>query len=245
MEHIKTSKRSSAVPKSEAKGLINNTEKPRKSRKEQAAETRERLKDAALVLLERVGYRQMRIVDVAKEASVAVGLFYHYFPDLKAITCEVLADFMNGMTVDARTSPKGDDLYLTLRTQFLVLIRHFDKHAGLMRCMIQVSDEIPEFGEIWEQVNRKWTNSFARYLDSAMGDNGPNADTEVLMAYSLGSMADSMIYEYYVRKNPDLVNRIRSPEHLASLMASLTYRAVFLKDPPAMTKKEQAWFGWE
>lgn len=219
--------------------------KPRKSRKEQAAETKERLKLATLAILERVGYRQMRIVDIAKEAGVAVGLFYHYFPDIKSITCEVLSDFMSAMTVDARQSPRGDDLFQTLRAQYLILVRHFDKHPGLMRCMIQVSDEIPEFGEIWEQANRKWTNSFARYLEKCMGGKRPSADVAVLMAYSLGSMADAMMYEYYVRKNPDLLSRVKSQEHLAKILAALTYRAVFLKNPDMGLPDENEWRGWD
>ncbi len=52
------------------------------------------LKEAATRVLERVGYRQMRVSDVTGEAGVATGLFYHYFPDLKALTIEVLGDFM-------------------------------------------------------------------------------------------------------------------------------------------------------
>ncbi len=206
--------------------------KPRKTRKEQAAETKQRLKDATLAVLERVGYRQLRIVDIAKEAGVAVGLFYHYFADLKSITCEVLSDFMNTLTVVTRNSPRGDDLFETLRIQYQILIQHFEQHPGLMRCMLQVSDEIPEFGEIWESANRKWTNSFARYLEQCLGDDRPTPDMCVLMAYSLGSMSDTMIYEYYVRRNPDLLSRIKTREDLAEILATLTYRAVFLKNPP-------------
>jgi hypothetical protein len=78
-----------------------------------------------------------------------------------------------------------------------------------------------------------------------MGSKGPNADVAVLMAYSLGSMADAMMYEYYVRKNPDLLSRVKSQEHLAKILAALTYRAVFLKNPDMGLPDENEWRGWD
>src|SRR5688500_5313029 len=82
---------------------------PALTRKEQAVETRARLKDATRTVLGRIGYRQMRIADVTREAGVAVGLFYHYFPDLKAVTSEVLTDYMAEMTAKARQVAPNDD----------------------------------------------------------------------------------------------------------------------------------------
>jgi AcrR family transcriptional regulator len=203
-----------------------------KSRKEQALETRANLKEATKTVLGRIGYRQMRIADVTKEAGVAVGLFYHYFPDLKAVTCEVLSDFMGEMTEQARQVPSTSDFFETLREQYKILIGHFEQHPGLMRCMIQASDEIPEFGEIWKAANRQWTRSFARYLADCLGLAQPDPDTTMLMAYCLGSMSDGVMHEYYVQQNPDLVSRIRSKDELAEILATLTYRAVFLANPP-------------
>jgi AcrR family transcriptional regulator len=206
--------------------------KPRLTRKEQAVLTKNRLKEATRTVLERVGYRQMRVADIAKEAGMAVGLFYHYFPDIKTATCEILADFMDQMTVAAREAPTSGDLFDTLCAQFEVLIGHFEKQPGLMRCMIQVSDEIPEFGEIWERSNRQWTRSFARYLADSMGAEQPNSNTMLLIAYCLGSISDGVLHECYVQRNPDLVSRIKSTRDLSELMATLIYRSVFLENPP-------------
>jgi TetR/AcrR family transcriptional regulator, ethionamide resistance regulator len=222
-----------ASTNSSRKPIVRRSRSQPVSRKEQAVQTRLKLKEATAALLERVGYRRMRIADVAAEAGVAVGLFYHYFPDIKAITCEVLSDFMNDMTLAARNIPRGDDLFDTLRAQYRLLIDHFERHPGLMRCMIQVSDEVPEFGEIWKSSNRQWTNSFARYLADQIGPHAPDEDTVVLMAYCLGSMSDGLMHEYYVQRNPDLISRVKSKNELAEILAALTYRAVFLADAPA------------
>jgi AcrR family transcriptional regulator len=204
----------------------------RKSRKEQAVETRARLKEATKTALGRIGWRQLRIADVTQEAGVAVGLFYHYFPDLKAAVTEVLSDFMQEMTLKAHALPHGGDLFETLRDQFTMMLGHFEAHPGLMRCMLQASDEIPEFGEIWKASNRQWSNSFARFIGECLGKSKPDNDTLVLIAYSLGSMSDGIMQELYVQQNPDVVSRVRSKEAAAELMAGLIYRTVYLADPP-------------
>jgi AcrR family transcriptional regulator len=218
---------------SRKKASARGSKQPPVSRKEQAVQTRLKLKEAAASLLEQVGYRRMRIADVAAEAGVAVGLFYHYFPDIKGLTCEVLSDFMKDMTEVARNIPRADDLYETLRAQYRILIDHFERHPGLMRCMIQVSDEVPEFGEIWQTANRQWTNSFARYLADQLGPHAVDDNTVTLMAYCLGSMSDGVMHEYYVQRNPDLISAVKSKNELAEVLAKLTYRAVFLADPPS------------
>ena len=56
------------------------------------------IKQAVAAVLERVGYRAMKVTDVAAEAGIAVGLFYHYFPDLCAATCEVLTDLVDDLS---------------------------------------------------------------------------------------------------------------------------------------------------
>jgi AcrR family transcriptional regulator len=216
------------------------TAPPRVSRKEQAAQTKSRLKEATRAVLERVGYRQMRVADIAQEAGMAVGLFYHYYPDIKTATCEILSDFMDEMTVAAREAPREKDLFATLCAQFEVLVDHFEQHPGLMRCMIQVSDEIPEFGEIWERSNQQWTRSFARYLSESLGDDRPNADTMLLIAYCLGAISDGVLHECYVQRNPDLTARIKSGRDLAELMATLIYRSVFLSNPPSKSLGKSA-----
>src|SRR5690554_4359452 len=82
-----------------------------KTKSAKGEQARNNLKQAALLVLERVGYHKMRISDVTAEAGVATGLFYHYFSDLKSLTIEVLSDFVansqNLATIE-KDVPKGD-----------------------------------------------------------------------------------------------------------------------------------------
>ncbi|MFM7273078.1 MAG: TetR/AcrR family transcriptional regulator [Gammaproteobacteria bacterium] len=111
---------------------------------------RARLKEATARVLERVGYRQMRVADVTREAGVAAGLFHHYFPDLKTVTIEVLRDFMarfEDLETIERGVEKGDWFARSLAHN-RVVVGSYARSPGIMRCMVQVGDEEPEFGEI-------------------------------------------------------------------------------------------------
>lgn len=226
------SKRSNARKQPVAKTDAKAETPARKTRKEQAAETKARLKEATRTVLDRIGYRQMRVADIAAEAGVAVGLFYHYFSDIKTVTCEVLADFLESVMSEARNAPRTGEPFETLRGQYLVFIENFEKHSGLMRCMLQVSDEILEFGEIWQSANRQWTERFAQNLSESLGAKPADHDMVVLMAYCLSAMYDGVMHAYFVQRNPELVKRAKSKRELAELLALLTYRAIVVANPP-------------
>ncbi len=105
------------------------------------------LKAAALRVLERQGYHKMRIADVTREAGVAQGLFYHYFKDLKSLTLEVLTDFAQASNDPAaieKDVPRGD-WYARIYAHNLLVVRSYAKRPGVMRCMLQMADEEPEF----------------------------------------------------------------------------------------------------
>ena len=104
---------------------------------------RARLKEATGRVLERVGYRQMRVADVTREAGVATGLFHHYFPDLKTATIEVLRDFMTrfeDLESIERGVVKGDWFGRSLAHNRLV-VQSFARNPGIMRCMVQVGEQ--------------------------------------------------------------------------------------------------------
>jgi AcrR family transcriptional regulator len=103
----------------------------RSARGERAAA---RLKEAALVVLERQGFHKMRIADVTREAGVAQGLFYHYFNDLKSLTVEVLTDFVQASNDPAaieKDVAKGD-WYGRIYAHNLVVVKSYAKRPGLM-----------------------------------------------------------------------------------------------------------------
>jgi AcrR family transcriptional regulator len=217
---------------------------PKRRRSPKGEQARARLKSAALRVLERVGYHQIRIADVTTEAGVTPGLFYHYFADMKTLVLEVLREVvLRNEELDSieRGLPKGD-WYEFIHAHILVAMRSYSENPGLIRCIIQVSDEIPEFGA-WARARYReqlqlFTNHFARLFPQA----GLGADKSLLLAYAAGGQAEAIIREYFLYGNDELPP-MSGPEELTEILSVLFFRVLFLKNPPA-EKLHYAWH-WE
>src|SRR5437867_8508264 len=72
-----------------------------------ADRTRHRLKLGAARVLEAVGYQKMRVSDVCREARVALGTFYNYFEDKRALAVEVMLEFGEELYVQVRRVAGG------------------------------------------------------------------------------------------------------------------------------------------
>ena len=115
------------------------------TRSARGARARAGLKKAALAVLERQGYHKMRIADVTTEAGVAQGLFYHYFPDLKSLTMEVLSDFArasNDPQLIEKDVPRGN-WYARIYAHNLLIVRSYARRPGVMRCLLQLARPSP------------------------------------------------------------------------------------------------------
>lgn len=192
---------------------------------------RELIKVATRSVLERVGYRAMKVTDVASEAGVAVGLFYHYFPDLKTVTCEVLGDFLEELS--ATPHPDPEDRFDVIYIPTLVWANAYEEHPGLMRCLVQVGDEVPEFRAMWNKLNATWSRRIAKNIARRFPEGQLSEDFSLNFAYALGSMVDGLIHEVYVHRNSDLRKVLKSPREVAELLASIWYRALYMENPPA------------
>jgi len=192
---------------------------------------RELIKVAARSVLERVGYHAMKVTDVATEAGVATGLFYHYFPDLETVTCEVLSDYLDELS--ATPHPEPQDRFDVIFIPTLVWAKAYQDHPGLMRCLVQLADEVPEFRALWNMHNSTWTRRIAKSIARRLPVSRLNEDFSLSIAYSLGSMVDGLINEVYVHRNADLRKLLKSPREAAELLSAIWYRALYLENPPA------------
>lgn len=192
---------------------------------------RELIKAAARSVLERIGYHAMKVTDVATEAGVAVGLFYHYFPDLKSVTCEVLSDFLDELSATPHAEP--EDRFDVILIPTLVWAKAYEEHPGLMRCLVQVADEVPEFQALWNKHNSLWTKRIAKSIARRFPEGARSENFSLSIAYALGSMVDGLLDEVYVHRNGDLRKLLKSPREAAELLSAIWYRALYLENPPA------------
>lgn len=191
------------------------------------------LKAAALRVLEREGYHRMRIADVTTEAGVAQGLFYHYFKDLKSLTREVLTDYAMASSDPAeveRDVPRGD-WYARIYAHNLVIVRSYAKRPGVMRCLLQLGDEDPEFSGLLRENYRNQLMWLVDLMPRLFPDVRFRKHQALLVVYSLAGIGEGLLREYFVNESRTLRAADLSVEQFAELLSVMFYRALFLQNP--------------
>ena len=197
-------------------------------------QARARLKEAATRVLERVGYRQMRVSDVTGEAGVATGLFYHYFPDLKALTIEVLGDFMTRFEVleeIERGVAKGD-WYARSHAHNRLVVQSYARNPGIMRCMVQLGDEKPEFGELWRSSYHRRLELLVRSLPHLFPAARLSSSRARMITIMLAGIGEHLLSEYYIARTPELTALALGEEEMSEWITVMFYRALFPENPP-------------
>ena len=206
----------------------------KQARSPRGRKAREKIKQAALVALEQVGYHKLRVADVTDEAGVAAGLFYHYFPDLCSLTLEVLEDFVAlSLNIEAieRDVPKGDWYERMLAHNRLVAAGYAER-PGLTRCLLQLADEDPGFSQL---LRRNFIQQLS-WLVKLMPKLFPQAQLRehqaLMVVYTLAGMGEAVLRDYYVNREPALVAEPLQVEEMAELLTVMFYRGLFLQNPP-------------
>ncbi|WP_162844167.1 TetR/AcrR family transcriptional regulator [Sinobacterium caligoides] len=209
--------------------------KTAKAKTAKGAKAREKLKLAAMVVLEREGFHKMRISDVTKQAGVAAGLFYHYFSDLKSLTLEVLDDFLarfEDVATIEREVPKGD-WYARMYAHHLLSVRSYAEHPGIMRCMQQMADEDEGFAGRWRASKREQLKWLAALMPKLFPEAGFSEHQALMVVYTLGGSGETILRDYYINEDDELVQQPLSVEEMAELLTVTFYRGLFLENPPA------------
>ncbi len=207
--------------------------KPAPVRRAKGEQARAKLKAAAVTVLERDGYHKMRITSVTAEAGVAAGLFYHYFPDLKALTVEVLTDYMARFesVLEIEKGIRKGDWFERILAHNRVVVKNYAEHPGIMRCMVQVSDEQPEFAELWRR-SFYWQLELLVELMPKLFPQAQLSPVEArAVVYALGGVGESLLRDYYIAKTPELRALDLSQDEMAEWLAVMFYRGLFLENP--------------
>jgi len=196
--------------------------------------TRDRLKDAAARVLERVGYRAMRLADIAEEADVNVSLFYHYFSGKADITSEILTELLDSrLTTGEEAGERTRDAFDTIVEANLITVETYAHTPGLMRCLLHFDEEEAEFSRLYRKVSLDWNRRVARAIAKRCPDAPLSESQRLMIAYALGGMVDNFLFEMYVDRNQLLVDAFKTTRDVAVFLAILWFRALYCTDPPA------------
>jgi AcrR family transcriptional regulator len=199
------------------------------------AQARNKLKRAALIVLEREGFHKMRIADVTNEAGVATGLFYHYFPDLKSLTIEVLTDFVSAsQNIEAieKNVPKGD-WYERILAHNQLVVKSYSERPGLMRCLLQLSDEDEPFAALLRKSFIEQLSWLVKLMPRLFPKASLSEHQALMVVYSLAGSSERILRDFYINKDSTLRKSKVSDNEIAELLTVIFYRGLFLENPPA------------
>jgi TetR/AcrR family transcriptional regulator, transcriptional repressor for nem operon len=195
--------------------------------------TRERLKIATAEILERKGYLAMRPADITKRAGLAEGSFYMYFKDKTAATLAVLTSLLEDFMLlgNQAIEPKSPfEVIQHANRQWLATAR---ANSGLMRCVLQLGDENPDFAELVQRSNRRWYTRVAKSVARQRGI--PEEGPILLVVYVLGGMMDELLRKLVIYPDRELLALLREldgDDDLIADAASLMWvRLLYPQEP--------------
>lgn len=168
------------------------TEKANGPRSRKGVRTRARLLEAAKAVFERDGFLEARISDIAKEAGLSHGSFYHYFDSKEEIFREVAEEVEDRLSApmsvivdpDSRATPQE-----RIREALHRYIDNYRREAKIMGVIEEVSRYDEQVGRLRMERHKRYTQTVAdsirRLQEHGLGD--PGLDPKVA-AYVLGSM---------------------------------------------------------
>lgn len=194
--------------------------------------TRLKLLAAGATLLQRVNHVDLNVAAIAKEAGQAKGTFYVYFKTKD----EFLTELVRGYVVFEATTfpalPPTDTPFRSYLTRIGWYERTFAANAGILRCLLQLSETSPEIRRIWHERNA-WIVDRAVTQTIGMLDKPPKDPRLLRLAIRVaGTMIDQSLFERYrVHVGPGIEHA--DAEFLIEFHAVLGFRALFGKSPPA------------
>lgn len=135
--------------------------------------TRQRLLECTTTMLERGGYRELKIVDIAREAGTSPATFYQYFPDVEGAIAVLAQEMAESGAKRLPTIVREQDWSETTAfaaTQTVVqdFFAFWDEHRPLMRVIDLTS---AEGNEQIRPMRMTLMSQFAQALADVVGDS--------------------------------------------------------------------------
>ena len=205
--------------------------------------TKDRIRLVTVELLNEVGYRQMKVADICRRAEVTPPVLYLYFDNKLALTTDVLKEFLNRFMAASTEGSRGTP-YATIYQANLQWISRARANAGLMQCLLDLSDDEPEFAALFATASQVWYRRIADSVVRRFPVAVPERPAIELAVYAMGGMIDDLTRKLFAAMTPDLVRLAAtvapSDEALAHFLSVLWYRSLYGSEPPDRPRRTVA-----
>jgi AcrR family transcriptional regulator len=143
------------------------SEKANDPRSDKGRRTRARFIEAGKVVFARDGFLKARISDIAVEAGVSYGAFYHYFDSKEEIFREIAEEMevtLLSMDDAPHSGERSLDAYQRIRDANRSYLTAYRRHAGIMR----VIEEVSRYDEEVRAVRDRRQDDFAARLSASI-----------------------------------------------------------------------------
>lgn len=153
--------------------------------------TRQALLDAAEKVFGELGFHNAGIVEITQQAEVAMGTFYLYFPDKRAIFHELVRTLNQRLraTIQERVAPIDDRIEVEIAgfERFFEFVR---QHRNLYRVVLQ-AETVDE--DIYRWHYETLAKGYVRGLRRAQAKGQVRADLDPeTLAYALMGIAETL-----------------------------------------------------
>jgi AcrR family transcriptional regulator len=167
--------------------------------------TRARLLDAGKAVFERDGFLQARISDIAAEANVSHGAFYHYFESKESLFVEVATVVEAALITLGDAPPHGGRISAIdrVRAANRSYLEAYQKEARIMRVIEEVARYNPDVRQIRETRGHHYAERVEAGIArlQAEGHADPRIDP-VYAARALGGMVARFAEYLFVESIP-------------------------------------------
>ena len=169
--------------------------------------TRTRLLACTADLLDRMSYRELKVIDIAREAKTSPATFYQYFPDIESAILS-LAETTNldtgplGELVRGR-SWTGKDGYEAALSVVDALLEFWESHRAVLRVVdLLVAEGDLRFQGIRSRMLNDMTLAMADVIEDTQGAQGSStqkrmATAGVLVAMLANVTAHRFTFEFW------------------------------------------------
>ncbi len=168
--------------------------------------TRQQLLDAAELVFGEKGFEQSSIAEITQRAEVALGTFYVYFENKKAIFVELVEQLGERLrkTLSLAVKEKATRLEKE-RAGFRAFFEFAGKHRNLYR-IVRQAEFVDE--AVYLSYYRKIAAAYARGLAKSMAAGELSTFDPEVIAYALMGIADFLGMRFVLWDKPEELERV-------------------------------------
>ncbi len=177
-------------------------------------EKREQILAAAVRVFAAEGYESSRVGDIAREAGVAYGLVYHYYPSKDAVLEAVFREAWGRLLAAvALAEETGDDAPDQLSLVVKIVLRAWRDDPDLVRLLVREITRSPHIQDELDEIGQAFA-TLQRIVARGQAEGTFRADVDPrIAAWMLYGALEEVLTGWVLGQLPDDTEAVAAAEH--------------------------------